>query len=108
MNESMRCDKMMRVGNGKQLIILEWPNIYYIVRGRIHKRSQKLVIIVLVIIVLAIIVLAVVLLDRPRGNCAKGFMFLCAAICTHSTTIIAKVYTPDSAIYSLRSKIHHP
>jgi len=25
MNKSMRCDKMMRAGNGKQLIILEWP-----------------------------------------------------------------------------------
>ena len=27
MNESMRCDKMMPAGNGKQLIILEWPNL---------------------------------------------------------------------------------
>ena len=25
MNKSMRCDKMMRAGNGKQLTILEWP-----------------------------------------------------------------------------------
>ena len=36
MNESMRCDKMMRAGNGKQLIILEWPII------KISTRSFKI------------------------------------------------------------------
>ena len=36
-------------------------------------------------------------------HCSCKFLN-CAAIYTHSTTIIAKIYTPDSAIYSLQDR----
>ena len=36
--------------------------------------------------------------------CCSCEFLNCAAIHTHSTTTIAKIYTPDSAIYSLQSK----
>ena len=42
--------------------------------------------------------------------CAAVVNFLTVLLYTHSTTIIAKIYTPDSATYSLRlqQKVYMP